>query len=421
MTQALVRPQTFAVTFLSPIHIGTEERLDEHDFVYENGHLIRFRITPILERMGEQELERFVNEGLEAVKDWLRQSGLWQQLQLYQSAVPRQPRWNREPVRPFIADPLLRPYLPGTEIKGAIRTAVAWWLLKQMDEQGRQEMKRKVGKRQRNGRIEDERDRRWAGQWLEQSLLGSDPNRDILRSLRVQDSTPVEPHRLKVFPVLVAVRTNWGLQWLQSPRSRQQRSQYTNDRHYTNDHQNAVANFCECLDGSVSGITLTITNDAFLGDGEIARGGTKLSVPSELGWKETMRQAITNWEKACNELAKEVAQSERNWWKQVKDASRDIGAKTMAAIMEQFYERLLNRINVEGEEAIFLNLGWGGGWQTKTVTKIFNDDTVQEIVKRYGLDRGAKSHPFPKTRKVAWQGGNEFIPLGWVKLTPHVR
>jgi len=94
MTQALVRPQTFAVTFLSPIHIGTEERLDEHDFVYENGHLIRFRITPILERMGEQELERFVNEGLEAVKDWLRQSGLWQQLQLYQSAVPRQPRWN---------------------------------------------------------------------------------------------------------------------------------------------------------------------------------------------------------------------------------------------------------------------------------------------------------------------------------------
>jgi len=43
MTQALVRTQTFTVTFLSPVHIGTEERLGEHDFVYENGRLIRFR------------------------------------------------------------------------------------------------------------------------------------------------------------------------------------------------------------------------------------------------------------------------------------------------------------------------------------------------------------------------------------------
>jgi len=411
MTQALVHTQTFAVTFLSPVHIGTEEQLDEHDFVYENGHLIRFRITPILEQIGEQELERFVNEGLEAVKDWLRQSGLWQQLQLYRSAVPRQPRWNREPVRPFIADPLLRPYLPGTEIKGAIRTAVAWWLLRQMDEQGRQGMKRKVGKRQRNGRIEVERDRKWAGQWLEQSLLGIDPNHDLLRSLRVQDSTPVEPYRLKVFPVLVAVRTDRGLQWLQSPRSGQQRSQYTDD------YQRAVANFCECLDGSVSGVKLTVTSDAFLSDGEIGKGETRLSVPEELGWEEAMRQAVADWKTACNELAKEVARAERNWWKQVKDASQDAGAKMVAAKMEQFYTELLNRINAEGGEAVFLNLGWGGGWRTKTVTELFGDETVQQVVSRYGLDRGARSQPFPKTRKVVWRGSNEFTPLGWVRLS----
>ena len=407
MTQALVRPQTFAVTFLSPIHIGTEERLDEHDFVYENGHLIRFRITPILERMGEQELERFVDEGLDAVKDWLCQSGLWQQAKIYQSPVPRQPNWRREPIRPFIADPLLRPYLPGTEIKGAIRTAVAWWLLRQKDLTS---LEQKL--RQRLPQHEpSRRELAQAGQWLEQSLLGSDPNRDILRSLRVQDSTPVEPHRLKVFPVLVAVRTNRGLQWLQSPRSGQQRSQYTDD------HHRAVANFCECLDGSVSGIKLTVTSDAFLSDGEIGKGETRLSVPDELGWEEAMRQAVADWKTACNELAKEVAQAERNWWKQVKDASQDIGAKTTAAKMEQFYSDLLNRINAESSEAVFLNLGWGGGWRTKTVTELFGDETVQQVVSRYGLDRGANSRPFPKTRKVVWRGSNEFAPLGWVRLS----
>jgi CRISPR-associated protein Csm5 len=250
---------------------------------------------------------------------------------------------------------------------------------------------------------------------LEQSLFGSDPNHDILRSLRVQDSTPVEPERLKVFPVIVAVRTNKGLQWLQSPRGGERRSRYTDD------HRQAVANFCECLDGSVSGVKLTVASDTFLSDGEIERGEVKLSVPEELGWEETKRQAVANWETACNELAKEVAESEHNWWKEVKNVTRDIGVKTVAARMERFYDELSNRIKAESDEAVFLNIGWGEGWRTKTVVELFGDEAVQEVVSRYGLDRGSHSRPFPKTRKVAWRGSNDFVPLGWLKLSPVVR
>jgi CRISPR-associated protein Csm5 len=409
--KTLTYARTFTVTFLSPVHIGTEERLDEHDFVYENGQLIRFRVTPILEQMDDEQLSQFVENGLEAVMDWLRQTELWQRAKVYQSPVTRQPNWRSEPIRPFIADPLLRPYLPGTEIKGAIRTAVAWWLLRQKNLAAlRQKLLQRLPQHQPS-----RRELVQAGQWLEQSLFGSDPNHDILRSLRVQDSTPVEPERLKVFPVIVAVRTNKGLQWLQSPRGGERRSRYTDD------HRQAVANFCECLDGSVSGVKLTVTTDTFLSDGEIERGEVKLSVPEELGWEETKRQAVANWGTACNELAKEVAESERNWWKEVKDATRDIGAKTVAARMERFYDELSNRIKAESDEAVFLNIGWGGGWRTKTVVELFGDEAVQEVVSRYELDRGSHSRPFPKTRKVAWRGSNDFVPLGWLKLSPVVR
>ena len=411
MIKTLTCARTFTVTFLSPVHIGTEERLDEHDFVYENGQLIRFRVTPILEQMDDEQLSQFVENGLEAVMDWLRQTELWQRAKVYQSPVTRQPNWRSEPIRPFIADPLLRPYLPGTEIKGAIRTAVAWWLLRQKNLAAlRQKLLQRLPQHQPS-----RRELVQAGQWLEQSLFGSDPNHDILRSLRVQDSTPVEPERLKVFLVIVAVRTNKGLQWLQSPRGGERRSRYTDD------HRQAVANFCECLDGSVSGVKLTVVSDTFLSDGEIERGEVKLSVPEELGWEETKRQAVNNWETACNELAKEVAESERNWWKEVKDATRDIGAKTVAAKMERFYDELSNRIKAESDEAVFLNIGWGGGWRTKTVVELFGDEAVQEVVSRYGLDRGSHSRPFPKTRKVAWRGSNDFVPLGWLKLSPVVR
>jgi len=409
--KTLTCARTFTVTFLSPVHIGTEERLDEHDFVYENGQLIRFRVTPILEQMDDEQLSQFVENGLEAVMDWLRQTELWQRAKVYQSPVTRQPNWRSEPIRPFIADPLLRPYLPSTEIKGAIRTAVAWWLLRQKNLAAlRQKLLQRLPQHQPS-----RRELVQAGQWLEQSLFGSDPNHDILRSLRVQDSTPVEPERLKVFPVIVAVRTNKGLQWLQSPRGGERRSRYTDD------HRQAVANFCECLDGSVSGVKLTVVSDTFLSDGEIERGEVKLSVPEELGWEETKRQAVNNWETACNELAKEVAESERNWWKEVKDATRDIGVKTVAARMERFYDELSNRIKAESDEAVFLNIGWGGGWRTKTVVELFGDEAVQEVVSRYGLDRGSHSRPFPKTRKVAWRGSNDFVPLGWLKLSPVVR
>jgi CRISPR-associated protein Csm5 len=409
--KTLTYARTFTVTFLSPVHIGTEERLDEHDFVYENGQLIRFRVTPILEQMDDEQLSQFVENGLEAVMDWLRQTELWQRAKVYQSPVTRQPNWRSEPIRPFIADPLLRPYLPGTEIKGAIRTAVAWWLLRQKNLAAlRQKLLQRLPQHQPS-----RRELVQAGQWLEQSLFGSDPNHDILRSLRVQDSTPVEPERLKVFPVIVAVRTNKGLQWLQSPRGGEQRSRYTDD------HRQAVANFCECLDGSVSGVKLTVASDTFLSDGEIERGEVKLSVPEELGWEETKRQAVANWETACNELAKEVAESEHNWWKEVKNVTRDIGVKTVAARMERFYDELSNRIKAESDEAVFLNIGWGEGWRTKTVVELFGDEAVQEVVSRYGLDRGSHSRPFPKTRKVAWRGSNDFVPLGWLKLSPVVR
>lgn len=411
MIKTLTYARTFTVTFLSPVHIGTEERLDEHDFVYENGQLIRFRVTPILEQMDDEQLSQFVENGLEAVMDWLRQTELWQRAKVYQSPVTRQPNWRSEPIRPFIADPLLRPYLPGTEIKGAIRTAVAWWLLRQKNLAAlRQKLLQRLPQHQPS-----RRELVQAGQWLEQSLFGSDPNHDILRYLRVQDSTPVEPERLKVFPVIVAVRTNKGLQWLQSPRGGERRSRYTDD------HRQAVANFCECLDGSVSGVKLTVASDTFLSDGEIERGEAKLSVPEKLGWEETKRQAVNNWETACNELAKEVAESERNWWKEVKDATHDIGVKTVAARMERFYDELSNRIKAESDEAVFLNIGWGGGWRTKTVVELFGDEAVQEVVSRYELDRGSHSRPFPKTRKVAWRGGNDFVPLGWLKLSPVVR
>lgn len=411
MKQTLTRTKTFTAKFLSPTHIGTEERLDNHEFIYEGGKLFRFKVTPILERMGDEQVEDFVEGGLEGIKEWLRRSGLWEEARLYETGLVRQPNWFREPIRPFIADPLFRPYIPGTELKGAIRTAVVWWLIKKSGEKGK--LQQRVGKREREGQVEEERDRRWAGQWLEQTLLGEDPNHDLLRALRVQDSTPVSPKRLKVFPVLIVVMTNGGLRWLQSPRREGRPSQYTDDQNQ------AVANFCECLDGSAPEILVTVTEDAFLLAGKVRVDEREVLVPSGLGWEEVSLQALVGWEQACNELAQEIAEKEKRWWERASSVSKSTSAKILAATMERFYDDLSRQIRTESQKgAVFVNLGWGSGWRSKTVTEVFGDETVQWVVNKYGLDRGARSRPFPKTRKVVWLGGNSFLPMGWMKLVP---
>jgi hypothetical protein len=76
--------------------------LDEHDFVYENGQLIRFRVTPILEQMDDEQLSQFCGEWAGSGHDWLRQTELWQRAKVYQSPVTRQPNWRSEPIRPFM-------------------------------------------------------------------------------------------------------------------------------------------------------------------------------------------------------------------------------------------------------------------------------------------------------------------------------
>jgi CRISPR-associated protein Csm5 len=217
---------------------------------------------------------------------------------------------------------------------------------------------------------------------------------------------------LKVFTVLVAVRTPNGLRWIQAPRRRNQSSRYTND------HTQAIANFCECLDASANGMIVAVVEDMFLCEGRAVKGERDLTVPNELRWESTKLEAIANWKEACNKLAEEVAGKEHNWWQQVKSLSQDMSAQMVAAAMERFYANLLKQIQAESKQAIFLNLGWGSGWRTKTVTEIFGDEVVQRVVSRYNLDRGSRSRPFPKTRKVVWFGDNEFAPLGWVKLVP---
>lgn len=390
----LVSATTYRVQFLSPVHIGTGDRLGVHDFLVVQGKLYRLDAGRLLSELEQapQIRDQYFTEGLPAIERWLRQGDRLKRLSLYESPVPR-PARPREDLRPFLADPLGRPYLPGTELKGAVRTAILWSLVSAYSDKGH--LSQRVGHRlNRQSQREPQRDRRFAGQWLEQTLLGEDPRTDALRMLRVTDSTPAPASVLRAYPVLVAGRQHEGLGLMEQPRSGDRPSRYAQD---TN---RAVANFCECLEGTATDLRCQVGLDQFL----LQKWNTDVSF-------------LTGWIEACNTFARSVAETEQNWWNEVQ-ARTPSSLQPMAKALGDFYVQLRRTLLALPQGAAVLNVGWGGGWRTKTVTEPLGNESVRAIVRRYKLDRGSGSWPFPKTRKVAWLGGQNFAPLGWVLLVP---
>lgn len=392
MGTSLVAATSYTVELLSPVHVGTEERLGRYDVLVVRDTLYRIHVDRLLAELEStpQLRDRYLTGGLDEIKQWLQDADRLRRLAIYHYPVPRAPS-SREDLRPFLADPLGRPYLPGTELKGAIRTAVLWQLVGAAED--RSGLARQVGRRQnRRGQIEDECDRKHAGQWLEQTLLGSDPKEDTFRLLRVIDTEPVPPTALSVYPVLVAARKDGGFELMQQPRSGGRPSRYTDQP------SAAVANFCECLTG--------------------VRLRTRVELDRYLQAKwEHKAGFLQNWPDACNAFSRHVAEAEGNLWAQAAGRASPT-LRPLADALERFYGQLLRRLGNLPPGHVVLNLGWGGGWRTKTVAEAFGEGLVSGLVRRYRLDRGSGSRPFPKTRKVAWLGAGRFAPLGWVLLIP---
>jgi CRISPR-associated protein Csm5 len=87
-------------------------------------------------------------------------------------------------------------FLPGSSLKGAIRTALAWhgWAERQV----------------KPGKSDLERNPRFAGRRLEQQIMGPDPNHDLLRALQVSDSAPAGKDRLIVLNAQVVTAGTLG-------------------------------------------------------------------------------------------------------------------------------------------------------------------------------------------------------------------
>jgi CRISPR-associated protein Csm5 len=183
-------------TLLTPLHIGSgRDLLLSYDYAIHGGRTWRLNEEAILEAQNVDDpavLNRLMQT---PPAQLLKPADFREGSPFFRYVIRGTPRSQAEgaQLREQWKDPCDRPYLPGTSLKGALRTALAWHAWEAL------------GLRPERTRLNP--NPRFAAQEYERGIFGPDPNHDLLRALHVGDSDPVGADHLMLVNARVLHRS----------------------------------------------------------------------------------------------------------------------------------------------------------------------------------------------------------------------
>jgi len=343
---------------LSPVHIGTGYFLTSADFTIKDNKVIVVDLPKVFEYLEKRrvKIDELINKFSSATGFLLDE--LFKDYNLNPSDFKKYEieligEKGKESMRILEQIKIgLKPYIPGTSIKGSIRTALLWKVVKENPKllnHAINSLKRKLarGKLSRKAlrSVDDE---------LERKVFGATPHEDILRALKVIDSKP--------FDKMVVYRVN-------------------------------IIGNPEDIPAFVEAIPENTTTEFYMDiDSKILRDMTFKGELSELD----MNLIIS----ALGEFAKEVIEVELQYdWQ---------NNETL-----EFYDKL--RKLAEKKILIRVGWG-SGWYSTTIGTLLKTHPEFEGLRVKLGLGRNPKTgeivKTFPKTRRITANG----LPLGWVRV-----
>ena len=341
------------------------------------------RATLLQEGSGNRELEKRFERGLtlEDMLDEKRRLITWREIRENsevegQSLVRYRLRGqlnlqDGNSINEQIKDVFGRAYIPGSSLKGAIRTALGWQLFK---EHGLQARPPQGSGRPNSKTADDEYETRLftiAGD-------GNAVNRDVWRGLRVSDSTPLDD-ALMLAPIRISKQARPG----------QEPFDVLNVEAIPKDSQT----------------TATIHLDEYL-LGPLPQRERGLNYAAKA-------DALRGFAAACRERGAALIDAELAYYRERNDRP----------LLQRFYQDLQGQAHALPETSFMLQLGWGAGWHSKTFDDRLSENAplFAEIVDAYRLQPQRKQpftegDLFPATRKLVLEGMQSAAPLGWVRV-----
>ena len=189
--------QKYQLEIVTPVHIGSGETLNHIDGCYANGRWYHIDLDRVLAHPSA-DINALTSDMGRRDFRWerhLRQRNMdLSELSAYSLQCPQSP--EEVEIREAIKVVHDRPFIPGTTLKGAIRTALLEEILNESDqvyEKSRDHLNDLIAKGSRRNPRREQPARR-----IENLAFGGDPNRDLFRALQVSDTMPLESDALEI-------------------------------------------------------------------------------------------------------------------------------------------------------------------------------------------------------------------------------
>ena len=382
--------QTYQLETITPVHIGSGETLNQIDGYYDNGRWYRIDLDSVLAHPST-DINALTSEMSQRGFRWgdhlSRRNMDPAELAAYSLACPQSP--EEVEIREAIKTVENRPYIPGSALKGAIRTALLGEILNESNHiyaDSLSQLETLVAQRPRGNPRREQPARR-----IENLAFGNDPNHDLLRALQVSDTSPLESDALEI-----------GAAWTVTLNQNDQLVQKI-------ERGQEYKNFVQQIQARQQ-LTFTLKIDDLL---------FREREKTRLRFTELQEKSLRDIAEVCRSATDELIQSEQdffNYYNLPEIANR--------------YDELMRLNETLPEGTFLLQIGWGTGYHVSTVTTLFTEDKEapenlwMDLRERFklGESRSQRGHyderEFPKTRRVLYRGQNPIAPLGWVKISP---
>jgi len=376
----------YRVTCLTPTLVGDGRRLSPIDYMVWKDHvnvLDQWRIFRLLAK--GPRLDNYLTQLKNAEKlDFASWGGFAQNFagrRIPFENAAYSAYWNRAAGDslhiPTFAAGASGPYLPGTALKGALRTGMVFanW---------RDGMLQEIA-----NRVKTERPPRRPAEAAEEHALGpAGTNR--MRFVGAGDSAPVANTSFKVYLLRTSTLqphgANFTLGWKQSPRG-------TVDGARPDD---STPTFAE----------MAVPGTFFSGVWDEKTFFQQPEVRRSIRWPEVTRARIFE---SVNVYAQGLLALQRQYasW---------AGMGLLDKSLEELEQKLAD---ARKKGACIFPLGWGGGLTMKSAWLDTTNADYRQILEQYQIYNRALATnlPFPKTRRIVFMGNRPATLPGWVELT----
>lgn len=385
----------FTIQVLTPIHIGSgEEYLEHYRYVYfpQEGKIGLLDEAKVLNLLGKD--TSLINQWVsvldkgESFLDFLKKNrqlkfdpeDICQRLIPMHGPGPSGNQGGQQPIRAQIFSGS-KPMIPGSSLKGAIRTVILTQYIDEDD--GSHFYNNKSNVLDGRGNFTDTS--------IQKKLLGKDPNHDMFRLLLLGDSSFDQSICTLAKSMNYVSRKGW-------------------------EEKKSIQQYIECIPiGATSSFRMNFNHFLADADGKYKTRDfrNQLQQPGFLFSKNQKNDLkVDQLFFFINQHTQILIENELTFWKE--DFSYPSEVSTYLEVLNGLNDQLTELVEKRDKHSCILRLGWGtgfknitGDWQPEKFSEQMFEKLVKALRPKHPIEL-----PYPKTRRMTWEG----VPFGFIKI-----